>query len=128
MRSILVAVLAGIGLSIGMAYAQLPQLKPHFDDPSAPYSFHSVAGAQYGLSVTSSVVVTLTVPAGAVCASISVNTATVHRTTDGVTAPTTTKGTLLAIGNQSSYDCGPLANYKYIAASSSATLDVEYFY
>lgn len=123
--NILVAILAGIGLSIGVAYAQLPQSQPQYASHPAPWS--AVAGAQYGLSVTSSAVVSLTVPAGAICASISVNTAGVHRTTDGATAPTTTKGTLLASGYQSFYDCGPLANYKFIAASTTATLDVEYF-
>lgn len=127
-RNIFIAALAGMGLSIGLAFAQpFPALIPHYNDPSAPYGYRAVAGSQFALSITSVAVVKLTVPANAVCATITVETAPVRRTSDG-TAPTSTVGTLMPTSYQLLYDCGPLSSYKFIAVSTTATLDVEYFY
>ena|SRR3990167_6529455 len=84
-------------------------------------------GAQFGLSVTSATVVTLTVPAGAMCAEIYVRTAPVVFTRDG-TDPTATKGTqadpadIILLNSRAELD-----NFKAIAVSTTATLDVEYF-
>lgn len=78
---------------------------------------------QFALAVATNT--TLTVPSGATCAYITVETANVRRTSDG-TGATTTNGTLFNSGAQWS-DCGPLAAYKFTAVSGSPTLDVEYF-
>lgn len=85
--------------------------------------YQSAGTAQYGLSVGTNTV--LTVPAGTVCAYITVETANVRRTSDGTSASTTV-GTLFASGTQWT-DCGPLAGYKFTAVSGSPTIDVEYF-
>lgn len=78
---------------------------------------------QYGLAIATAT--KLTVPNGAICAEITVETAPVRRTSDG-TAPTTSVGTLFAVGAQF-YDCGPLAVEQFTAVSGSPTLDIEYF-
>lgn len=86
-----------------------------------------VAGAQFGLSVTSGAVVTLTVPDAAMVAEIYVRTASVVFTRDG-TAPTATKGIqadtndIIVLNSRAELDA-----FKVIAVSTSATLDVEYF-
>jgi hypothetical protein len=67
----------------------------------------------------------LTVPSGTTCAQITIESASVRRTSDGSSA-STTNGTLIAAG-ASWQDCGPLAAYKFTAVSGSPTLDVEYF-
>ncbi len=67
----------------------------------------------------------LTVPTGSVCAEITVEGASIRRTSD-TTSATTTNGTLIQVGAQWQ-DCGPLAAYKFTAVSGSPTLDVEYF-
>jgi hypothetical protein len=86
-------------------------------------TYQSAGTAQYALSVGTNT--QLTVPVGARCAYITVETASVRRTSDGVSASTTI-GTLFASGAQWA-DCGPLASYKFTAVSGSPTLDVEYF-
>jgi hypothetical protein len=78
---------------------------------------------QFALAISTNT--TLTVPALTTCAYITVEGASVRRTSDGTSA-TTTNGTLFASGTQWS-DCGPLATYKFTAVSGSPTLDVEYF-
>lgn len=78
---------------------------------------------QYGLAIATAT--KLTVPNGAICAEITVETAPVRRTSDG-TAPTTSVGTLFAVGAQF-YDCGPLAVEQFTAVSGSPPLDIEYF-
>mgnify|MGYP001619278336 CR=1 FL=1 len=86
-----------------------------------------VTGAQYGLSVTSATVVTLTVPAAAMCAEIYVRTASVVFTRDG-TDPTSTKGIQADPGDiilLNSRD--ELDRFEVIAVSAAATLDVEFF-
>ena len=84
-------------------------------------------GAQYALAVTSSTVVTLTVPAAAMVAEIYVRTASVVFTRDG-TDPTSTKGIQADPGDiilLNSRD--ELDRFEVIAVSASAALDVEYF-
>ena len=84
-------------------------------------------GAQFALSVTSATVVTLTVPDAAMCAELYVRTATVVFTRQG-TAPTSTKGTPADVGDIIMLNSrAELENFKVIAVSTSATLDVEYF-
>ena len=84
-------------------------------------------GAQFGLSVTSATVVTLTVPDGAMVAEVYVRTASVVFTRDG-TAPTATKGIqanaedIIVLNSRAELD-----NFKVIAVSVTATMDVEYF-
>lgn len=67
----------------------------------------------------------LTVPATTTCAQITVEGASIRRTSD-TTSATTTNGTLIPAGS-AWQDCGPLAAYKFTAVSGSPTLDVEYF-
>ena len=87
-----------------------------------------VLGAgQYGLSVTSSTAVALIVPNAANAAEMYVRTAAVVFLRDG-TVPTATKGLQANAGDfiiLISRD--ELLNFKVIAVSASATLDVEYF-
>ena len=87
-----------------------------------------VTGAQFGLSVTSSTVVTLTVPAqAAMVAEIYVRTAPVVFKRDS-TDPTATAGIQANAGDiivLNSRD--ELENFKVIAVSTTATVDVEYF-
>lgn len=86
-----------------------------------------VTGAQFGLSVTSGTVVTLTVPAAAMCGEAFVRTASVVFTREG-TDPTATKGTQANPGDiilLNSRD--ELDKFEVIAVSATATLDVEYF-
>ncbi len=100
-------------LSIGCAQAQTPG-KP---------TYAGVASDQFALAVTTNT--QLTVPVLAICAYITVEGASVRRTSDGSSA-STTNGTLFAAGTQWA-DCGPLVAYKFTAVSGSPTLDVEYF-
>jgi len=84
-------------------------------------------GAQFGLSVTSGTVVTLTVPDAAMTAEVFVRTAPVVFTRDG-TDPTATKGIqantedIIVLNSRSELD-----KFKVIAVSTTATLDCEYF-
>lgn len=86
-------------------------------------AYQSTGPSQYGLAVGTNT--TLTVPNGTVCAYITVEVASVRRTTDG-TGATTTNGTLFTSGTQWT-DCGPLSSFRFTAVTGSPTLDVEYF-
>ena len=87
----------------------------------------SAGGAQYGLSVTSAAVVTLTVPNAGNVAQIYVRTAPVTFTRDG-TNPTATLGTQANAGEDIPLNSrDELDKFKVIAVSATATLDVEYF-
>jgi hypothetical protein len=92
---------------------------------SGEYNGAGAGTSQFGLPVGTGT--TLTVPKGAICAYITVESGNVRRTSDGTT-PTTTVGTPLLAGSQWA-DCGPLASYQFAATNilSSPTLDVEYF-
>lgn len=86
----------------------------------------TAGGAQFGLAVSSSVV-TLTVPASAMCAEIFVRTSPVVFTRDG-TAPTATKGFQANEEAQIKLNSrDELDKFKVIRQSADATLDVEYF-
>ena len=86
-------------------------------------SYVSAGTGQFALAIATNT--QLTVPAGSVCAEITVEGASIRRTSDATSA-TTTNGTLIQSGAQWQ-DCGPLAAYKFTAVSGSPTLDVEYF-
>jgi len=86
-------------------------------------AYVSAGAGQFALAVGTNT--QLTVPAGTVCAEITVEGANIRRTSD-TTGATTTNGTLIQAGAQWQ-DCGPLAAYKFTAVSGSPTLDVEYF-
>lgn len=90
---------------------------------TVPYNYRSAGAGQFALSVTTNTM--LTIPPGALGAYITVEGASVRRTSDG-TGATTTNGTLFAAGAQWA-DFGPLDTYKFTAVSGSPTLDVEYF-
>lgn len=107
------ALIAALLATASSAFAQ--------QHPSA--SWASSGTAQFGLAVTTNT--QLTVPAGTVCAYITVESASVRRTSDGTSA-STTNGTLIPSGAQWT-DCGPLSAYKFTAVSGSPKLDVEYF-
>ena len=87
----------------------------------------TAGGAQFGLSVTSATVITLTVPRAANVAEIYVRTAPVVFTRDG-TDPTATAGIQADAGDiivLNSRD--ELDKFEVIAVATTATLDVEYF-
>ena len=87
----------------------------------------TVTGAQFALAVTSAAVVTLTVPDAGMTAELYVRTAPVVFTRDG-TDPTATKGIQADVGDIIVLNSrAELDNFKVIAVSTSATLDVEYF-
>lgn len=90
---------------------------------AVPYNYRPAGNGQFALSVTTNT--QLTVPAGALGAYITVEGASVRRTSNGESA-STTNGTLFASGAQWA-DFGPLDTYKFTAVSGSPTLDVEYF-
>lgn len=90
---------------------------------TVPYNYQSAGTGQFALAVSTNT--QLTVPANALGAYITVEGASVRRTSDG-TGATTTNGTLFAAGAQWA-DFGPLSSYKFTAVSGSPTLDVEYF-
>lgn len=86
-------------------------------------TYASSGADQFALAVGTNT--QLTVPATTTCAQITVEGASIRRTSD-TTSATTTNGTLIPAG-ASWQDCGPLAAYKFTAVSGSPTLDVEYF-
>ena len=84
-------------------------------------------GAQFGLSVTSSPAVSLTVPKAAMAAEIYVRTAAVVFTRDGTTATSTLGFQANATDMIRLNSRDELDRFSVIAVSSTATLDVEYF-
>lgn len=91
----------------------------------APYQATPVAGSQFGLTCASST--SLTVPAGALQAIVSIEGGSVRYTHDGVTTPTSTVGHLLTSGTfEPFYGAAILANLKFIQASGTVTLNVSY--
>jgi hypothetical protein len=110
-----IATIVGLAAIAVLVMADAPQEKSGI--------YLSSGAGQFALSVTTNT--QLTVPPLTTCAYITVETASVRRTSDNTSA-TTTNGTLFASGTQWS-DCGPLATYKFTAVSGSPTLDVEYF-
>lgn len=88
-----------------------------------PGSMSSAGAQQNALAISTNT--QLTVPSGAVCAYLTVETANIRRTSDGTSA-SSSNGSLLVAGAQWS-DCGPLASYKFTAVSGSPTITAEYF-
>lgn len=94
---------------------------------TAPIQMFKSAGAHQQLTITSGAVVTLTVPATATMAAFTVETASIRMLDDGPN-PTTTLGNLWTTGP--AYYGGSLVQLqamKFIAVSTSATLDVLYY-
>jgi hypothetical protein len=91
----------------------------------APAVLSTVSGGQYALSVGSSSPTTLTVPATATHAWISVDTAsnTIRWTRDG-TAPTATVGHELAALD--SIEVDNISSFRMISKSGTATVQVSY--
>ena len=91
--------------------------------PQGPYPTPMIGTAQHNLAITTST--GLTVPQGAVYATVQAATATVKYTTDGTT-PTASVGMTLVAGNSLGVPGQTLMKaIRFI--SSSGTLDVEYF-
>jgi hypothetical protein len=89
---------------------------------SGPYTYTPLGYQQ----ITSlAAVASLTPPAGATIAFVTVEGAPVRYRDDG-TAPTTTVGMPIGIGSQLTYS-GNLAAIEFIQQSASATLDVSYY-
>lgn len=87
----------------------------------------NVGGSQYGLAVTSSPAVKLKAPADATRAEIYVRTASVVFKRDG-TAATATAGIQADESDIILLEsAAEIENFRVIAVSASATLDVEYF-
>lgn len=78
------------------------------------------------LSVTTSTVVTLTVPGGAVAATIQADGSAVSITLDGITNPTATVGSRIDDGVFFYVDT-PLALVKLIARTTTTNVQVAYF-
>jgi hypothetical protein len=91
--------------------------------PAGPYPTPLAGTAQHNLAITSST--GLTVPSGAVYATVQALTATVKYTTDGTT-PTSSVGMTLAAGNSLGVPGQTLmTGIRFISATG--TLDIEYF-
>jgi hypothetical protein len=89
-----------------------------------PYQYTTLSPSQPGLAVTTAT--SLTVPAGAKYAFVTVEGGSVRYRVDG-TAPTATVGTLLTVGQQLQY-AGNLSTIKFIdATGSTGTIDVDYY-
>lgn len=89
-----------------------------------PYSFVPLPPAQHDLAPTTSTA--LTIPAGARYATVCASNATIRYSTDGITIPTALHGQPLMSGSCLALS-GPLLLANFRAASSTGTLDVEYF-
>lgn len=91
--------------------------------PAGPYPTPMAGTAQHNLAITSST--GLTVPQGAVYATVQAATATVKYTTDGTT-PTSSVGMTLAVGAGLGIPGQTLmTSIRFISATG--TLDVEFF-
>lgn len=91
----------------------------------APAVLTAVTGGQYALSVGPSSPTTLTVPAGATHAwvSVDIGASTVRWTRDGQ-APSTSVGHQLAAGDSMEID--NLSNFRAISTSGTSTIQVSY--
>ena len=91
----------------------------------APFVPSAVSGGQYALAVTSSTVVTLTVPSGATHAIVSVDTGgnNIRWTRDG-TSPTASVGHLLQAGD--AIEADNLTSWRMIATLGTVTVQVSY--
>jgi hypothetical protein len=93
-------------------------------NPGEPYSYTPIAPAQYALPIVAAT--SLTVPAGALFATVQAQGATIYYTTSGAT-PSSVSGALeLAAGSAVFLSgAGVLAQFK--AISAAGTISVEYF-
>lgn len=119
-------------VTVPAAFAQSPSglVRPRATNDGTQVVTHDstviAQQSQFGLSVTSSTVVELTLPAAAKAAQIYVRTASVVFTRDS-TPPTATKGIqadpgdIILLNSRSE-----LENFQCIAVAASATVDVEY--
>ncbi len=89
-----------------------------------PYAYTPLPPGQHNLSPASSTA--LTIPAGARYATVCASTAAARYTTDGETTPTATIGQPLPAGSCISLS-GPVVLANFRVASTSGTVDVEYF-
>jgi hypothetical protein len=89
-----------------------------------PYTYTPLTPGQHNLAPTSAT--KLTVPAGALYATICASTAIVRYTTDGTTTPTSAIGTPIAAATCISL-AGATVLTNFNSFSASGTLDVEYF-
>lgn len=92
---------------------------------AAPYTYTKPTspGDQLGLAVVTAT--SLTVPAGAKYATITVEGNAVRWRDDG-TSPTASVGTLVQAGTSFTYS-GPLSAIQFIQTAATATLDVNYY-
>lgn len=90
-----------------------------------PYSFTPLTPDQHNLAITTSTA--LTIPTGALFASVCAKGNSVNYTFDGTTTPTVSIGNPLAQG-QCIFLSGPtvLAKFRAIQQAATATLDVAY--
>lgn len=108
--------------AVALAFAALPALAQQ-----AAYVYTPLATSQY-LSVTSATAVSLTVPTAARIANICNETANARYRDDGIAAPTTTAGTLIAAGAGVCFQySGNLTAIQFIAVNTPTTLDVSYY-
>lgn len=115
-----------LALSLAIAAALAGPAAAASDQHVAPVYLYNSAGfnTHQQLSITSGAVVTLTVPVGATIAAFTVETASIRMLDDGTT-PTNSLGNLWTTG-PANY-AGPLTAMKFIAVSTTATLDVLYY-
>jgi hypothetical protein len=93
----------------------------------APIYLYNSAGANthQQLTITSGAVVSLTVPVGATIIAYTLEIGSIRMLDDG-TNPTTSLGNLWLVG-PGTYS-GPLSAARFIAVSTTATLDVLYYF
>ncbi len=97
---------------------------PQHPCPTADGLVKPVAGSQEALAIVAATA--LTIPAGATVAWVTVEGQPVRFRCDG-TAPTTTLGSLLAVGSLTQFRVNGLTACQFIQTTATATLDVEYF-
>ena len=115
-------VLAAAAL-LALATPALAQFVNYPATPTKPGGYLPLGGAQFALSVSSATA--LTVPTGAVWATICVEGQAVRYRDDG-TNPTASTGMPIASGACIAY-AGNLAAIKFIAQTGSPTIDVIYY-
>lgn len=121
MRQILIGLTLSLG--IGQAFAAPPAFNLNPVSP-LPYQYTPLSPGQHGLSLGTAT--SLTVPSGALYATVCASTATVYYTTDGTTTPSNGVGQPLASGVCVALS-GPLVIGNFKAFSNTGTIDVEYF-
>jgi hypothetical protein len=99
---------------------------PQHPCPAGVALLAPITGSQEALGVVTAT--TLTVPAGATIATITIEGNSVRYRCDG-TAPTASTGSLLAVGTAGFVlVVNPLSACQFIQTAATATLDVEYWH